>query len=39
MNDISIDAYANSVSMDNLMQTLRNSGVDTSEMQAALDDA
>ena len=39
MNDISIDAYANSANMDSLMQTLRDSGVDTSEMEAALDDA
>ena len=39
MNDISIDVYANSASMDSLIQTLRNSGVDTTEMQAALADA
>ena len=39
MEDISINAYAESANMDQLMKRLEEGGVDTSEMQQALDDA
>ena len=39
MSDISTEIYASSVNMDSLMQTLRDAGVDTTEMQASLDGA
>jgi hypothetical protein len=39
MSDISTEIYAGKINMDSMLQTLRDAGVDTTEMQASLDSA